>query len=62
MSAPQHPPSSLSQVLQRIHAVEGIAGLYSGLYLQLSHTALKAAFVMSMKEKIGKFVALTKKS
>jgi len=42
--------STLSNTLSQIYEIEGIAGLYSGLSLQLFHTALKSALIMSFKE------------
>ena len=52
----QESPFSLSESLLTIYEIEGFAGFYKGLPLQLSHTALKSATLMMIKEEIDRMM------
>ena len=47
---------SLSESLTTIYQVEGFGGFYKGLSVQLSHTALKNATLMMIKEEIDRLI------
>jgi hypothetical protein len=44
---------SISETLRNIVAAEGWSGLYTGLGVQLGHTVLKAAVVVSIRERVA---------
>ena len=49
--------SSLLSTLSRIYDAQSVPGLFQGLGVQLSHTVLKAALLMAIREKISEFTS-----
>ena len=52
-----HEASSLLSTLSQIHKAQNISGLFQGLAIQLSHTVLKAALLMAIREKISEITS-----
>ena len=47
----------LISTLSQIYDVQSLPGLYQGLVMQLSHTVLKAALLMAIREKISEITS-----